>query len=226
MKKALLFAFALVSVIDLYAVATGDQGTVLWAKPLLMPLLGAWFWAAHSARALRTKPFWLVLCALLFSTFGDIALSFPGQTAFIAGLGSFLLAHVCYIAAFTSLEGWKTGLVRKKPWPAVAVMLYTCFLLAYLWQGIPAPLKLPVAMYALVISGMALSVANLYRPGSGRVFGPMLAGALLFVLSDSLIAVSKFGQPFEGIGLAVMSTYLLGQYLLVDGAGKSIVAIT
>jgi uncharacterized membrane protein YhhN len=141
-------------------------------------------------------------------------------------LGSFLLAHVCYIAAFTSLEGWKTGLVRKKTWPAVAVMLYTCFLLAYLWQGIPAPLKLPVAMYALVISGMALSVANLYRPGSGRVFGPMLAGALLFVLSDSLIAVSKFGQPFEGIGLAVMSTYLLGQYLLVDGAGKSIVAIT
>jgi uncharacterized membrane protein YhhN len=46
----------------------------------------------------------------------------------------------------------------------------------------------------------------------------MLAGAVLFVISDSLIAISRFGQSFEGSGIAVMLTYIAGQYLLILSA--------
>lgn len=220
MKKALLLTFALASVIHLGALATGDRTAAMWSKPVLIPLLGAWFAAPPSVKPLRPKVFWVVLGVLSFSTLGDIALMFSGQMAFFAGLSSFLLAHICYIAAFNQLEKWSPGLVRKKSWVVGALLFYTCSLLAYLWKGIPPPLQVPVAVYSLVIAGMALSVANLYKESVRRIFWPMMAGALLFVLSDSLIAVSKFRQVFEGTSLVIMATYLLGQYLLVDGAAK------
>jgi uncharacterized membrane protein YhhN len=83
-------------------------------------------------------------------------------------------------------------------------------------------MRVPVTVYAVVISTMAQSVVNLHGRIEKTIFRTMVAGALLFVLSDSLIAVAKFGTPFTGVHVAVISTYMVGQWLLVYGVSKVI----
>lgn len=85
--------------------------------------------------------------------------------------------------------------------------------MSWLFVDIPADMRIPVVVYAIVIATMAQSVANLYGYIPGHIFwNLMMGGAILFVLSDSLIAVNKFGHPFAGGRLAVISTYIVGQY--------------
>lgn len=46
----------------------------------------------------------------------------------------------------------------------------------------------------------------------------MMAGALLFIISDSVLAINRFYNQFEPAGLIVMLTYGLAQLLITDGA--------
>ena len=78
-------------------------------------------------------------------------------------------------------------------------------------------MKLPVTVYAGIISVMALSVLNLKGKVTDSVFWTLLAGAMLFLISDSSLAVAKFGKAFDGARLTIMVTYIGGQYLLVRG---------
>ncbi|HLP96419.1 MAG TPA: lysoplasmalogenase [Saprospiraceae bacterium] len=188
------------------------------SKPLLMPLLAGWFLAETPGRSgfIRT----VVLLALLFSTLGDILLMFEGGLFFLTGLGAFLLAHLCYIGAFTHISSLNKGFLAKQPLISLPFLAYPLFLLWFLWNGISSGMTIPVCLYAGVITIMALSVVNLKdKLGAGH-FTAMIAGALLFVLSDSLIAVSKFGQTFAGVRPAIMLTYVAGQYLLIQSAIK------
>jgi uncharacterized membrane protein YhhN len=50
----------------------------------------------------------------------------------------------------------------------------------------------------------------------------MMLGALLFVISDSILAINKFYQPFEAAGVLIMLTYGLAQFFIVEGAGRYI----
>ena len=84
-------------------------------------------------------------------------------------------------------------------------------------------MRIPVTIYALVINTMVASVVNLKGRLSSPVFISMATGALLFMLSDSLIAINKFGHPFEGERLAVMVTYIVGQWLLTRSVIRSAV---
>lgn len=188
------------------------------SKPLLMPLLAGWFLAETPRQGgfFRSS----VLLALLFSTLGDILLMFEGGLFFLTGLGAFLIAHLCYIGAFTRISSLAKGYLTKHPLVSLPLLAYPLVLLWFLWNGIPSGMKIPVGLYAGVITIMALSVVNLKdKLGAGH-FTAMIAGALLFVLSDSLIAVSKFGQTFAGVRPAIMLTYVAGQYLLIQSAIK------
>ena len=86
-----------VHVAALAAIALGVDASALVTatKPLLMPLLllgfllGVPAWRAGAAR--------LGGAAIVLSWVGDVALMFPGDTAFLAGLGAFLAAHVCFV---------------------------------------------------------------------------------------------------------------------------------
>jgi len=209
--------FWAVSLLNLLGILLGNDTLIYLTKPLLMPALAAWFLSAknpgNEARFLRLS----ILGALAFSTLGDILLMFSGGIFFLSGLGAFLLAHIFYIGAFTSVSSFKNGFLSQKPWWALPFFAFPLLLLFLLWNGIPSGMRLPVAAYASVISVMALSVLNLKGKIARSVFESMLLGAVLFVLSDSLIAVSKFGQPFEGARIAIMLTYIMGQFLLARG---------
>ncbi len=181
-----------------------------------MPLLAAWLMAETGLRNSFFRN--AVLLALAFSTLGDVLLMFEGGLYFLLGLSAFLVAHLWYIAAFTSVSGFRNGYLAKQPVLLLPFLIYPLVLFWQLWSGIPAGMKIPVCLYGGVITMMALSVMNLKHQLKPSHFLLMLGGAVLFVISDSLIALSRFGQSFEGAGIAVMLTYMAGQYLLILSA--------
>lgn len=219
--KNWLWAFTVAAAANLLGQSLQYDALVLFSKPLLMPLLAAWFWqaTANAGGWLRKA----VLAALFFSTLGDVLLMFDSGNFFLFGLGAFLVAHLFYMSGFYANTSLSTGFLREKPIWVLPFVAYLAGLLGFLWPGIPAEMQLPVAVYACVITGMALSVLNLKNAAEPQAWRWLMAGAVLFVLSDSLIALEKFGQPFVGSRVAVMLTYIVGQYLLVRGNGRFVV---
>lgn len=207
-----------ISLLHMAGIVAALPDLAMFTKPLLMPILALAFYTAdthHDAPIFLRRA---VLAALFFSTLGDVFLMLPHDPFFLPGLASFLIAHLCYIAGFRSLTGWKSGYLKEHVW---WIALFACFplaLLSFLWPGIPAGMRVPVALYGTVITTMALSVLNLNGRLAVTTFRSLMTGALLFVASDSLLALSLFGQPFDGQRIAVMSTYILGQWFLVSGS--------
>jgi uncharacterized membrane protein YhhN len=216
MKNLPRLAFFTVALLNLLGCALENNTLILSTKPLLMPLLALWLLAQtrQNEFSMLKKA---VLAALLFSMLGDVLLMFSGALFFLLGLGAFLLAHLFYIGAFTSVTGFKKGFLSQNPWWATPFVAFPVCLLIFLWNGIPPDMKLPVAAYASVISVMALSVVNLKGKVANPAFWTLMAGAMLFLISDSSLAFAKFGQPFAGERLVIMGTYIGGQFLLVLG---------
>ncbi|MCJ0761822.1 lysoplasmalogenase family protein [Variovorax terrae] len=153
-----------------------------------------------------------LLAALVCSLAGDVFLMFEGF--FIPGLVAFLLAHLGYIALF------KQGL----PWfpsrrALAATLLYGAAMYAFLWtHGLPDALRGPVAAYVLVIALMGAQAlgraAVLRNPHATAV----AAGALCFMLSDSLLALNRFVQPLPLAPLWVLGSYYVAQILIARHA--------
>ncbi|MFN8254871.1 MAG: lysoplasmalogenase [Bacteroidales bacterium] len=146
----------------------------------------------------------LILGGFVFSLIGDILLM-RTVDLFVPGLIAFLTAHLFYIYAF-----W-----IKKP----ILKLITCFpfylygLLFFLYLNpVLGEMKIPVALYILVITTMLWrSFVQFNRDDKmGRW---AFFGALLFVLSDSMIAVTKFIDTFYLSSIVIMTTYWGGQFL-------------
>lgn len=217
-----LIAFGVLSALHLWAVWAGQQTWVYWTKPWLMPLLGVWFALEMPVAGKFARN--TLLSALAFATAGDALLMFAGGPAgalfFLLGLGAFLLTHFFYTGFFFAKDRRHNGFLMKKPFWALPLIALTGGLMVWLWPDIPAKFQVPVIIYAVMITAMALSVVNLYNQVSPAVFRVLLAGALLFLVSDSLLAVNKFGHAFEEARLAVMTTYLGGQFLLISGANR------
>ena len=217
MKNIWKSIFIIVSVIQLAALIFHLPTLVFATKPLLMPALAAWLLSeTKPGRFLRGA--WLT--GLAFSTMGDILLMIKaegkGEIFFILGLGAFLLAHVFYIGGLMFLLKGKSGFLRQNPLWAIPFVLYVLALLGWLWPGIPEGLHLPVVAYGMVITTMALSVMQLRTHIPPAVFTIMMLGAVMFVLSDSLLAIGKFGQINTG-SISIMTTYIIGQALLAQG---------
>ena len=215
MKKFWLPAFISISLLHVIGVMFGIHMLSFCTKPLLMPLLALWLLAESAGIRLSLRSGWLI--GLGFSTLGDVLLMFEGGLFFLLGLSAFLLAHVSYIGSIVVGLRERRGFLLRNPVWILPFLLYPIFMLYALWSGIPEAMRIPVAIYALVISSMAQAVANLRSSLDDNTFRTMMAGALLFVLSDSLLAINKFGQTFAGAHVAIITTYILGQYLLAKG---------
>ncbi len=163
-----------------------------------------------------------VLAALLFSTVGDVLLVFSrgahGELFFMLGLLAFLFAQVSYLGGFWVTVGKERGFLHQSLLSGMAFVVFLFGFLYWLLPGVPEGLRLPVVIYGASLVGMALSVLHArFRLGE-VAFSHAMSGAMLFLLSDCLLASARFGHPFAYSGAAVMATYLLGQWLLVRGA--------
>lgn len=190
------------------------------SKPLILGSLLLYFLSASST---KTKSFRFVISwALLFSLAGDILLLLekiqPEKGIwFILGLASFLFAHLCYLLSFRYLGGKKLNQNIILIFPMV---LYLGAFLFYLWPDLPGDLKIPVGIYGAVISLMALASIHFTGNQSLMVRRYIVGGALLFMLSDSLIALGKFSFQ-ANFGFWIMLTYAIAQWALVEGLLKS-----
>lgn len=146
---------------------------------------------------------------LLFSAGGDIALALKDMpNHFVLGLGSFLIAQVLYTVSFF-LRPRESFSKRKKT--IIGVIIFGAIMAFYV---LPASggFLIPVTAYLIVISTMAC-FAGLQK----SEFFFLFVGAVLFMVSDGIIAVNKFVTPVPAEGLLIMGTYYLAQWFLARG---------
>lgn len=147
----------------------------------------------------------LIFLGLLFSAGGDIALDLDRGRYFVHGLGLFLVAHIFYTAAFLQ-GGWLTDRLTLT---VISILVVYAVAMSLLLRPKLGNLAVPVYLYIAVITAMGISASfrGLW----------VLAGALIFMLSDSMIAINKFLQPIPGSNYWIMITYYLAQYLIAKG---------
>jgi uncharacterized membrane protein YhhN len=218
MKNAVFFkiyiAFSFIYLLLLYL---GYESLDCYLKPALIPLLivGVYF-----SKKFPTQK--ILLTALVFSWIGDVILLFAdiAEIYFILGLVSFLISHIIYCVLFNRQIKEK---VKKDAIIFIfGSLIIACYLIGMLSVLLPAlgDLKIPVIVYASVISVMLLFAYNglliWKKPANQYVF----FGALFFVISDSILAINKFHFPIQKSSFIIMLTYLVAQYLIVKGILK------
>lgn len=212
-QKKLGIAFWVLALVDIAGISLDLPVLHYTAKPLLMPAL---LLLMHYSPTAPGKG--LLMTGLVFAWLGDVLLMFESRHAlfFIFGLVSFLTTHVFYILYFLLIRSAAPSLLRRQP---VWIALVTGYGLTLVWQLFPklGEMTLPVIVYAIVICSMLLGSLHVFLKINRKAALLFTAGAVCFVLSDSLLAVNKFYQPFAYAGLLIMLTYCAAQYFIVSG---------
>ena len=192
------------------------------AKILIIPsLMGFYHLALNGKYDLFHR---LVMIGLFFSWLGDTILESANLNTtmpvspdllFIGGLGSFLLTHIFYFFAFNVPRGKNTILSTRKRL-VLPVVLYGIVMIYFLYDNLGG-MKIPVIAYTLIIILMLLSALNREGKVNGKSYNLVLSGALLFVISDSLLAVNRFHGSIGYAGILIMITYVAAQYLIILG---------
>lgn len=191
-------------------------GGYLLFKPLVMLLAMGLVLARSRAAGAGLRGQMLLLSALVGSLAGDVFLMLPGNH-FIAGLASFLVAHLFYIGLFVQGQRW-----LPRPKAALLVGTVAVAMYATLWAGLgDTVLKVAVAVYVLVIALMASQAM-----GRAAVLGTKAArrvalGAAIFMVSDATLAINKFVAPVPFAPFWILLTYYAAQALIVFHALES-----
>lgn len=199
-------AFAASALVTVAAHARGRRTSVYLFKPASTALL---LLLVATVPGRVSSPYAIaILVGLFFSLVGDVFLMLPSD-CFRSGLGSFLIAHASYVFAF----------LTDSPFAAPATPFVFCFaagllVLPFLWAGLSARLRLPVVVYGallLVMVSQATSRAlHLHTvPAAQASFG-----AILFLLSDGLLAWNRFRRQFPSAQALIHATYFPAQWLI------------
>ncbi len=147
----------------------------------------------------------LLAAALGFSCLGDVLLALRIEQSFLLGLSAFLLAHITYIIIFA--RRWRRPLRPGFGRLAVtaAILLFSILFARWLAPGL-GTMALPVTIYICAITLMVVSClwAGFPTPWAAT-------GAILFMISDSIIAADKFRTEIPFSGYLIWATYYLGQ---------------
>lgn len=152
-----------------------------------------------------------VLAGLALSAVGDVALLWRSSKLFLVGLGSFLLGHVAYVAAFAT-----RGVDGGAAVVAVFVLSGPAFLVVrWLWPHVPPNMQFPVAAYATVISLMvAMAIGTVVFEQDGRI----VVAAVMFYCSDLAVARDRFVAPGRVNRLWGLPLYFAAQFVFAATA--------
>ena len=151
--------------------------------------------------------FWITV-GLFFSLLGDIALLWP-NLYFLPGLAAFLVTHVAYLIAFTRDAKFSA---RLSIW--LLYLVVTAALLVFLFPNLPATLKIPVTLYSLLLASMAAQAMGRFIALKTRPTRLAAFGAILFMLSDLLLAFNRFHSAIPLAPVLVLLPYYLAQWLI------------
>ncbi len=220
MKKIFLTLFALATMGELLSQLIAMPALHLVTKPALLLLLLGYYY--FTVREQNNTPSFMVILALIFSWGGDVLLMKQGELFFMLGLISFLIAHVFYIFVFRQFRNDDEtsslqGLQRIRF--AFPIILYGSGLVVVLYSTL-GDMTVPVLIYAAVLTLMVLNALFRFGRTSSASFAYAFGGAILFMISDSLLAVNKFLDPITLSGFWIMLTYIAAQFFIVTGLLK------
>ena len=197
------------AVISGVAYIAATYGGPLWLRYLLKPLTTLLILAvaASFSDPISTLYRTLIIAGIAFSLAGDVFLMLPRNT-FVFGLVSFLIAHILYIFAYRSVSGF-----HLTWWLALPYVVYGFFMLYLLWPHV-GDLRIPVIIYAAVLMIMGWQAAEQWWVVRDTSMLLAMVGALLFILSDTTLALNKFRAPVPQRDLIIMSTYYGAQFLI------------
>ena len=214
LKKYGFALFFMVAVIHLAAILFNAEDARFFTKLLLMPILAL----AVYGNSMKGKGRSLLLTAIFFSFAGDGFLLFDhiNPVFFIAGLACFLLTHVLYIVYFVGIRPISRSPFKDHSWILLLIMAYGAGLVYLLYPSL-GELKIPVIIYAAVICSMLIAGVHIFKRVNRKAGWLFITGALLFVVSDSLLAINKFSAPFDYAAFLIMFTYITAQYCIAKG---------
>ncbi|MGX2997976.1 lysoplasmalogenase [Streptomyces sp. JNUCC 64] len=202
--RGLFAAYAAAATADVAVLLAGSSAGHTAVKPVLLLLLAV-------CAALCGGPR-LLTVALLCGWGGDVLLLVDDDTAFLAGMASFAVGHVCYLVLFAryGAPARDPGARSRRAALGGAYAAALVGTVALLWPDLPAGLRIPVALYSALLTAMAFRAGAL-GPAAGL-------GGALFLLSDTLIATGIADWPqLPSPDSWVMLTYLVAQFLLARG---------
>jgi len=163
----------------------------------------------------------IFLLALIACLLGDILLLLVrwNEIYFLLGLGCFFVAHVLYSFSYRQNRWVKqpdqlANVQRARL--SFPILLAGTGLVVFLFPTL-GPLRVPVMLYSLILVIMVLSSISRLGRASSESFWFVFSGALLFMISDSILAVNKFASPVAHDSLLIMGTYCTAQFLIVEG---------
>jgi len=204
-KKIPLLLFIIVCILDLVGVCFEKNTIIFIAKPLLMITL-FWYYFVN-AKTLNK----LFVTGLFFSFLGDVLLLGSGELYFIFGLLSFLIAHVFYIIMVVKL--FKNTKLSQILLASIPYLLIFMVLLTILYSGLD-DMKIPVIVYAITISVFGMSSLILFLQNKSKINLVLVFGVLIFIMSDSVLALNMFYYKQSYYPLLIMITYVIAQFLI------------
>jgi uncharacterized membrane protein YhhN len=153
----------------------------------------------------------VVLVALALSWIGDLSLTYPGKKAFLAGLAAFLLAHMAYVAAFVV-----RGTASPHPLEVAAIGIVSLAAVGWMFPHVGRSMRGPVLAYVVAITAMVILAGS---TAEFEADARLRLGAVLFYLSDIMVARDRFVAPGFANRLVGLPLYFGGQLLLAWSAG-------
>ncbi|MCJ7689730.1 MAG: lysoplasmalogenase [Clostridiaceae bacterium] len=184
----------------------------IYTKPLLMPLLAIYY---ISSVAEVNK---LIVMALVFAFMGDVFLMWSERKDnFLVGLGAFLIGHICFIFLFVENISFEKDV---PVWFYLIIIIYAIGARAVMKKLTKylGDMLIPTYIYMVVILSMSfISLARIFVMGISIAFLLPFIGSLLFLCSDSMLALYTFKGKFKNGNIYIMLTYVLAEVLIVVG---------
>jgi uncharacterized membrane protein YhhN len=205
----------LLAAAEIFFEYSGNRKGVFITKPLTMMLI--MIQPALIGLGLVNDYQKTILLGMMASITGDVFLMLPSKY-FTLGLGAFFVAHVIYIYGFFHDREGSINVKTSIPFLAAGAALYTVLAVFGRLEGV---MYAYVGAYTLVISAMAWLAwdrRNSLYNGRRQMAGFAAYGAVLFMVSDATLGISKFIGTFEGANMLIMATYFGAQYLIARSA--------
>ena len=208
--------FAVLVIIELAGRFVNKISLEYPVKPLIMIWIAVYFILNRQKKDF-TVP---VLFAFFFSWVGDILLMLSGKNEllFYAGVGGFFFAQLFYIYTFTVYpKSGNKGFVQKHPILIFIFLAYLAGIYGFLFADLDGIMKPVILVYAISLIAMSVMALNRRDRIHYRSFIFVFLGSILFVISDSMIAINKFHSELPMAGFSIMVTYISAQYLIMRG---------
>jgi uncharacterized membrane protein YhhN len=207
----LIVVFGVALILNIIAEARDIQVLRWYTKPLLIPLLIAYY-------VIQSREADLFIVFALISAFaGDILLLFSENKIMLKlGLLSFLISHILFSCFILSSIGWLNDIPLK----------YWLFILPYLGVGVIVFLflrkslenmKFLAAIYILGLISMAFFCTLRISVFSGPALWYPIIGSVFFISSDFILSYDLFKKKLKWGGVYIMLSYIIAEVLLVLG---------